>query len=327
MTGARRWIAWLTVAESAAPLAWFRVGMGVGVLLSALSAAWAGVVADLWLPPAAGGVSPLDGRTWLVALLGPTPTSLWAAWGGLVAAGCALVVGFGGRVAAFVALQLAMGVLDANAAAGGSYDELLFNGLWLLVLTGGTQTGSVDARWATGRWWPPAEVGRWARFLVFYQLILLYAATGWQKLSSHWVPGQGSTALYYILQQPTWQRVDGARFAHPPWYALTQLGTVVTWLWEVSAPLWLWAWVRSLDPNRRGAAVVNAGYAGLGVIVHLAIAALMNVGPFSWISLSFYAAVRHPHREDATPGPTYGGPNITTSPGTSAHARCSPQNR
>lgn len=296
-----RWAAWLATPEPATSLALFRIGVGVSLLTSALSAIAAGVVDVLWLPEQQGGLGSVNAN-WLLRLLGgPSPGATHGLLATVIVASVLLIVGIGGRVTALVALQAGLALFDGNAAAGGSYDELTYNALWLLVLAGGTQTLALDARLRTGRWATGATVGRWARFLVVFQIVLVYTSTGWQKLSVHWVPGGGSTALYYILQQPTWQRWDMAFLAWEPWYSLTRIGTAVTWWWEVLGPLGLVAWLASLPdaaPGRIGRFAnrihLRPVWAGIGLALHLLIAATMEVGTFSLVSLAFYACVVHP---------------------------------
>ncbi|MBA2321844.1 MAG: hypothetical protein H0V89_11910, partial [Deltaproteobacteria bacterium] len=82
------------------------------------------------------------------------------------------------------------------------------------------------------------------------------------------------------------------------WYTLTRIGTTTSWLWEVTAPLWLLAWAASLPGARWGGWLVRGRvreiYAAIGLVLHLAVLIVMDVGPFSWTSLAFYAAVVHP---------------------------------
>ncbi|MFT4628483.1 MAG: hypothetical protein ACI8PZ_007178, partial [Myxococcota bacterium] len=206
-----------------------------------------------------------------------------------------LVAGLGGRLTALVTLQAYLACVDTNGAARGGYDLLVANGLWLLVLGGGTATWSADARWRTGSWRPAAETGRWVRWLVITQLLLMYWATGLQKLSTHWVPGGDLGALYYILQQPTWQRVDMAWLE--PWFPLTQVATASSWLWEISVPVWALAIAlreRGSDSALRrwlDRLWVVEVYAVVGVVFHVAVGVLLEVGPFSLISLAYYAAL------------------------------------
>lgn len=139
----------------------------------------------------------------------------------------------------------------------------------------------------------------WPRYLLMFQLLLVYTSTGTQKLSTHWLPGGDLGALYYILLQPSWSRFDMSWLA---WvFPVTQAATLGTWLFEVFAPLLLIAmWGRSdrvkAGPLRRLLCRIEYRdlFAFFGVMMHLTIHAVMEVGPFSVISLAFYPALWHP---------------------------------
>jgi hypothetical protein len=274
--------------------------MGVGVILTVGSVWSRGLVPVLWLQPEDGGMRTLGQGPWLVSWLGgPSPEIVWPLVYGAMAGGLLLAMGIGGRLTSLLTLVCTVNVVNLNGHAGGSYDELLTNGLWLTVLGPGHHTLSVTARVRAGQWWPIVEVLAFPRWLVAWQLVLMYWATGLQKLSAYWVPGGESSALYYILQQPTWQRTDMWWLA---WiYPLTQLGTTVTWFWEVLSPLWLVALVWSARPDRVGRVGRLANRIGLrwwffgqGVLAHLLIWLTMEVGPFSFLSLAYYTAMVHP---------------------------------
>lgn len=301
----RAWTGWvdaIRARESATALALFRIGMGLGVLLTVGSPTWRGLVPVLWIDVANGGYRSLGHGPWLVAWLGgPTPAVVWGLVITALVAGAAMAVGVGGRFASFVALVACENVLSINGHAGGSYDQLLTNGLWLAVLAGGEQTLSLTARLRTGTWFPAATAPAWPRWLVAWQLVLMYGTTGLQKVSAYWVPGGEASALYYILQQPEWHRRDASFVAYV--FPLTQLATTVTWLWEVGAPLWIvaMALARTPTPSRRRtwANRVRWGFALLGIGMHAVIFVMMEVGPFSPLSLAFYAAMVHPFEWDA----------------------------
>ncbi len=287
--------------EPATPLALTRIGLGIGLILTFWPTVHAGLIDVMLADQAYGGYRPLGPQGWLVtALGGPTDVVLH----GLVAAsmlcGVLLVVGLGGRLTAFVALMVGMAAMDTNGHAGGSHDELLTNGLWLLVLAPSTQTLSLDCRVRTGRWRDDTPVAAWVRDLVIFQLVLMYWTTGLQKVSAYWVPGGELSALYYILQQPNWQRADMSWVAHV--YPLTQLATLTTWLWEVLNQLWLVAVWAAQHPERGGVVGwlrrlrVRELFAGIGLVMHLILLAFLDVGPFSVVSLAFYPCFWH-HRE------------------------------
>jgi len=303
----RAWTAWveaLSARESATSLALLRIGMGVGVLLNVGSVVAHRLVPMVWLQPEDGGLRTLDHGPWLVALLGgPSPEVVWPLILGALVGGALLVVGIGGRWASVLALVCTVNVVNINGHAGGSYDELLTNGLWINVLGSGHRTLSVTARLSTGTWWPAARVPAFPRWLAIWQLVLMYCATGLQKLSIHWVPGGDASALYYIMQQPTWQRVD-MRFV--AWvYPLTQGGTIVTWFYEVLSPLWLLALVWAAWPERAGRCGRIANriglrwwFFGIGIVLHVLIFVTMEVGPFTFLSLAYYVAAVHPWEWD-----------------------------
>ncbi len=299
-----RWTLALSARESATCLALFRIGMGTGVILTVGSVVAHHLVPVLWLQPEHGGMRPLGEGPWLVALLGgPSPEVVWALVAGALLGGALLVAGIGGRWASVFALVCTVNVVNINGHTGGSYDELLTNGLWLNVFGPGHQTLSVTARLRTGSWWPDAQVLAFPRWLAIWQLVLMYCATGLQKLSFYWVPGGDASALYYIFQQPTWQRVD-MRFT--AWfYPLTQMGTTFTWLWEVLSPLWLLALVWSMRPERVGRCgrISNRiglrwWFFGIGIVLHVLIFVTMEVGPFTFLSLAYYVATVHPWEWD-----------------------------
>jgi hypothetical protein len=114
-----------------------------------------------------------------------------------------------------------------------------------------------------------------------------------------WTPGGGYSALYWVFQEPTWRRFDMTWTAQL--YPLTQVATAVAWWWEVLAPLLLVVyWLRyTADRGGRLRRLVHKYdprllFAGIGVVLHLTIAFTVNVGPFSWISLSYYLCLIPP---------------------------------
>jgi hypothetical protein len=142
------------------------------------------------------------------------------------------------------------------------------------------------------------EAHAWPRWVGVGQIVVVYWSTGLQKLSAGWIPGGPMDALWYILQQPTWHRVDMHWLA--PLYPFTQAATMVTWLFEQAAPLLLLAlwyrrtrlrggWLRA-QFNRVDA---RAWYLGLGVLLHASIELTLEVGPFSFAMLSLYPLAFH----------------------------------
>lgn len=298
-----RFVAWIGAEEDGTSLALFRIGVGLSILYTVGIMVGRGLVDVLWIDADYGGLNSFR-NPWLIDLMGDaSPGLVWTFVGLSLLSGIGMTIGFGGRAMALVAFLSTTNLLDLNNQAGGSYDELLSNALWLCLLGGGFRTLSVDARLRTGQWWPEVRVVAIVRWLAAWQLVLMYGSTGLQKVSAYWVPGGEASALYYILQQPSWHRFDMSFMA---WvFPLTQLSTIVIWFWEVFAPLWIvaLAWdrrgpdgtkpttgLRGLS-NRLG---VRWVYFVVGVGMHLIIHATMDVGPFSIVSLAFYAVMVHP---------------------------------
>ena len=283
--------------EPATPLALVRILLGLAVVLTVGEVVARGLVPVLWMGVEAGGYRNLPQPPWLVAALGgPTPSVIWRLVAVALFGGSCMVLGLGGRVAALATALSFRALTAVNGHAGGSYDLLLTNALWLCVLAPSTATLSLDCRLRTGRWVDDRDMPAWVRWLFVYQIVLTYWTTGLQKVSSHWVPGGEHSALYYILQQPNWQRGDMRWVAD--FYLFTQVGTAVSWLWEVLAPLWLLAVYFAATAHRDGMwrrwfnrLRVREVFVGLGVVFHLSVHLLMNIGPFSLVSLAYYPAM------------------------------------
>jgi hypothetical protein len=295
-----RWVALMAERENGTSLALFRAACGVSVLWSVGSVVLGGMVPVIWLGPADGGYGPVgEGPRLFQWLGGVTPTTVWGVVAVTLLAGLLLLIGGGGRVTALFALLGYQGLTGINSNTVGAYDWLLTNALWLVLLSRSTATLALDCRLRTGCWLSNETVHAWPRYLAIYQIVLVYWSTGMHKLSRSWVPGGGFSALYYILQEPTWQRWDMSWLAHV--YPLTQIATATTWLWEMTAPLLLLVlWYRRTRqrPGRLRALCNRLPLRGLwvtvGVMMHLGILLLMNVGPFSVVALSYYTCLFHP---------------------------------
>jgi hypothetical protein len=232
-----RWLAVLRRREPGEALALFRIITGLSLLLNLLPAIRLGLVRVLWMDVSSGGYRGLDGAgSWLVrALGGPTPEVVGGLVAATLAAGLLVMIGLGGRWPALVAGQGMLAISMINNDAKGSYDALLCDSLWILFLAGGTATLSLDCRRRCGRWWVPSSVAAWPRYLAILQIAAVYGSTGLHKVSAFWTPMGGYSALYYILQQPTWHRWEMSALA---WvFPLTQAATAATWCWEVFWPL------------------------------------------------------------------------------------------
>ncbi len=293
---ARWWASWVRLLDTREPgtaLALFRIVTGLSLTYALGSMLAADLVEVLWVDLAYGGYRSLEGR-WLVrALGGATGAVVHTLVAITLLAGVLLTVGIVARGAALVAGQGWLALTTLNPDAMCAYDPLLTNSLWLLVLADSTATLSARCRLREGRWTSDRLVTAWPRYLVIAQLTVLYFGTGLSKISVHWTPGGGFSALYYILQQPSWQRADMTWLASV--YPLTQIATAVTWLWEVTWPVVVLAlWLRR-HPDRGGRLrrrfvrlPIRTVYVAIGLTMHVSAGALMVLGPFSAITLAYY---------------------------------------
>jgi len=204
-TGRGPWARWLSLLghrETGESLALFRMACGLVILSWVGGAAWHGVVGDLWLDSRYGGYREPSNVPWLFDLLGgATPVAVWSVIAVMLAGGAALVAGLGGRITALLVLQAHLAIDGLNENTAGGDTQLIANCLWLLVLAPATATWSADCRLRTGRWRSDRLVPAWPRYLVVYQLVLVYFFTGLQKVSIYWSYAGDYAALYYIVQE------------------------------------------------------------------------------------------------------------------------------
>jgi hypothetical protein len=298
-----QWVAALSVKESALTLAVFRVLVGIVALSSLLSVGAAGVVELVWFDRLQGGIWRLDRNHWIWTVAsgfepgrGLGSAELWPVYWVAIGGALCTTIGLGGRWSILVAQQTYTALASLNARTSGGYDGLISIALLMLFLGSSTQTLSADARIRHGTFLREARVHAWPRYALALQLLVMYSATGFQKIGLSWTPLGGYTALYYVLHDPTWT-------VYPPnWVAmmspLLRGATALTWHWEQAAlGMVVVLYVRA-TPERGGRlrAWLNhwdlrLPWAAVGVALHVSILALLNVGPFSWISLSYYVTL------------------------------------
>lgn len=293
----RWWTAWadrLDTREDGLSLALVRIAVGAIVAGHLLHLQASGAIPLVWWDDDHGGLRDLH-HPWIEALGGATPRTLGWLVPAVTASALAMALGFATRLTTVLTWLGFRTLGDLNGHAGGSYDELLINTLFLLVLARSGARLSLDRRFGGD----PGPVPAWPRWLMVFQLVVVYTSTGFQKVSNHWVPWGDLDALWYILQQPTWHRtaMDGLW----PLYPLTRVATLATWLFEVSAPLLLLAFWYRATRERPGwlRATLNrldwrTTVLAVGVGMHVGIELTMEVGPFSFASLALYLACWSP---------------------------------
>lgn len=297
---AEAWVAYWAQLAPPTPLALIRVALALCALGTLAHMIWSGVLLWVWGDLEFGGYRQNAPGHWWWSFVPHTEAGLWGTVTLAITAGVLVLVGLGGRASSLALLILTMALTSINPESGGGHDRLLTNALWLLVLSPASATLSLDCRLRTGAWSDTTPRPAWTRDLFLFQLVLVYVTTGVQKIGGgDWMPWGEFMALHYALQLPSWQRWDlsGVLGSVTP---LTQLATVGTMLFELGAPLlWLGVWA---ERHPEGGRVVRLarrvhlrrGFVLAAVMFHVGIDALMNIGPFSWVSMSYlFAAFEH----------------------------------
>jgi hypothetical protein len=215
---------------------------------------------------------------WPWPLLGPetAPSTVRLYAVALLVAAALVTVGLATRVSTLVTWFLLVSFHFANQAVLNAGDALLRCGLFYLLWMPAGAAWSVDARLAAARGRAPsATVAAWGLRLAQAQLLVVYLFTALEKAAggpraSHWLTGE---AVGRALRHPLVMRVDWFTDL-PAWIAAS-----VTWAvlaWELTFPL--------LVASRR----LRPWALGFGVLVHVGIALVMDVGHFSFTVLAYY---------------------------------------
>jgi hypothetical protein len=292
----------VTHREQGTSIALFRILLATVTLLSLWLLRNDEVFRAIWYSQEHGGIVKLGSNHWLFRTLGGvSPRSVDTAYH-LCSVGAALsLVGFGGSVSVLLCQQCYVALRSLNENASGGYDSLITVGLLLLAFGRPTRTLSLDCRLLRASWTTGLLVPAWPRALLVFQLLLMYTLTGIQKVGHAWTPFGGYTAMHYVLNDPTWLRAD---LGAAPWSLaiLGRIATAVTWHWEQLSCLLLFHWYYRYG-NRSSNNIVGKVFrrwdirkpwALTGVVMHVGILALLDVGPFSLVSLAYYVCLCSP---------------------------------
>jgi hypothetical protein len=295
----RGWVRLIATTESGYTLAALRMAVAAAVLLTLGPMVWLGVDDVLWNDVAHGGHrSGLRANHLLELLGGVTPANVHLLEAVCLGGAALMFVGLGGRLTPLVVGQAWLALERIHPQAGGSYQTLLDNACWLLVLSNSTATWSLDCRIRSGRWSSERLVAAWPRWLFITQLAVVYVSTALQKQALTWSIFGGYTAVWYAMTDPDWYRFvpPGLAWLSP----LLALGTFGTWYFEAAwglIPLLLWArrrgwpgWLARLDER----VDLRVPATMMGLALHGGIALFLEVATFSITILSFYLALWRP---------------------------------
>ncbi len=293
-TRLQRVVAFFAEDEDAAAVAVVRVVIGATLFFHLGYMLLSGEAQTVMTHLDFGGLQTGDDRAWA------SPAAATAVVAATAIAGAFMSLGLYTRaavVASWVGMRL---VALISAGAHGGTDALLIDLLLLLAFSGCGNTWSLDAWRRRRRLNTTTDLlaPRITRLLIVMQLVLLYTLGGLQKVSYGWVPGGDLSALWFALHQPQWTRFDGLPMH--AFFPVTQLMTTSSWFLEVSAPILLvslWCELtKAQGPigRRLRSTWLRVGYLSMGVIMHVGIEVLMEIGPYMYVTCSMYAAVLGP---------------------------------
>ncbi|MGQ0849707.1 MAG: HTTM domain-containing protein [Actinomycetota bacterium] len=254
---------------SATPLAALRIGTGVLVIVWTVN--WLNV-ARTWLGHLRLSSEGFLGwwHPWADAPYGITLAMGWL----LLLVACALTVGAWTRSSAWLAFVLMVLLQRYNFGSFNSGDTILRSVLLLGVALGPSGAYlSVDAARKGWSWFAP-RVSVWSLRFVQLQISLGYLLTVILKLrGERWLNGDAVWDAFHHL--------DLVRFQLPDWLIGSPVGVLLGWSTLVIELLvGIGVWFTRLRPF--------AITAGIGL--HVAIAATMEIGLFSFVMLASYLA-------------------------------------
>jgi hypothetical protein len=299
------WVRLWDRREPADVLALVRIGVALVIVWDLLQAARLDVVELLLAPIEDGGIGPASRRApvgELYTLIGASLANAWLLFAVTLTSALTLLLGLFTRTSALV-LVLSYAQLAYVVQLGDrGIDALLRSVLLILACSRAGATMSLDARLFHGRWLRDAEQPAWPRYLIVAQLALMYFWAGVLKQGPSWTSIDGYSALFIVLNHPHY-----ASFALPPSllaavYPGLQLAAIATLVFERGAllvPLLLWlratrergGKLRALASRLR----LLELWVATGVLFHVGLAVVLDLGIFPWGCLALYPALASPH--------------------------------
>ncbi len=203
------------------------------------------------------------------------------------------IIGFYTRLSVLLSLILLFSFHERNTVILGGGDTVLRLIGFLLLLAPGTTALSLDRLRAQWKEWkrhnallPPLMQPVWPMRLVLWQLIVIYAMTGLEKLTGEmWRYG---SAVITALHHPHFQRLPDVVLD-----ILALFGPLLSWAviaFELSWMLLLIprSTLSRLTRRKNTGSILKRTLLLFGLLFHFAIFALMRVGSFPQAMIAFY---------------------------------------
>jgi hypothetical protein len=265
------------------PLALTRILVSTVMLLDLVRVLQLGIVGDLWRAGGIGGFTDEGG-----VLVDLPPWMALATYGAALAALACVALGVLTRPATLVAVVTMAQLGHLFPPGDRAIDRLLRTMLLLLLFSGWDRGLTVRVRHAR------ATVAQWPALLVRWLLAIVYTSSGIGKVwvTQDWIGWSRFPPLYRIVTDPMAGTLDPIR-----WLALRPAFQVMSWATialELSSVLLLTRFA--------------PWWGVVGVLMHLGIFSMMELGMFSWGMLALYPIVFAPwivrHASAASPAPT-----------------------
>jgi hypothetical protein len=292
-----RWVAFLNAPEAPDALAAVRVTFGLAVCLNLLQQMLLDDPVRLYAEIEHGGMFGFRFNAYPYTLYRLVPLTAFWAWALLCAqllAAVCFTLGLFTRAASVAMMVLQMTFYDRLVMFRYDGDNVYRVACYLMALSPAGAAWSLDAAWrGKGR----ETIARWARWLIMAQVVIIYVRTGLVKLGSSWSIMDHWRALYLALNLPGIARWPGDWAAYWPIYPITQLSTFLVSWWEFLfflLPLNLW-WRNHRAPGNPLTRLLarwnlRPWMLAFGVAMHAGIFVMTDVGLFSVVMVSLYAA-------------------------------------
>jgi hypothetical protein len=237
-------------AETDDWLSYLRIGMGLQVLLYALSLQhdWnylfggadeglnGRALAEALLAKQSPFVPTLGWWLWIALKVGlPEGIALALAWWGLVGAGCALILGLFSRFAAIAAWVIHLCAAKSGGFLSYGVDSFTTIGLFYLMLSPLPDRSSLDRRWRNIGPKDPQLIGFFRRVLQMH-LCIIYLTSGLAKcLGSGWWDGSN---LWRALIRPPFNVLPPEFLIH--WRYFFPVAGIFVCLLETGYPVLIW---------------------------------------------------------------------------------------
>ena len=295
----KAWVALWDRHEPPHVLAAIRILIGLILVIDLVPVYTLDLVETLYAPLGEGGLARIqarDTKPLLYQWMSMDASTAWWSWGLAIGSAAAFGLGLLTPASGIVFVLASANLSDIMPLSDRAIDTLLRNAVLILSLSSSHRVWSIDALLRWGGWRGDSRPSpAWPRFLLIAQLFIMYGTAGMQKVGLAWTPVGDWSALYIVLRDPAFALVGVETLDRYFW--LTQIATLMTWLWEWSTPLAGYALCCRTTRTRSGRlrAWLNAHgfwykWVFVGVVFHVGIALTMRLGLFPWGTLALYPA-------------------------------------